>query len=245
MPWILRMLEDSRSAVQMAFEGVQVVDAAKSSDHPRTVFWSTASLHSLCIFRHTLQGTGLLHMPPWELRGGRAYSLICNRGISFPKVNGLQCLPAQAGSRKSVRTASCSASTAGYATQATETISLRKQLKDEAKAKRSAGSNGISKPSVESKKRVKGWELTVGIEIHAQLNTARKLFSRKYSVYIADSKLIAVRCGHFSQCRTKYSRCPLRYCNTWFVTNISESHVDSCITRGDCSGMLNTTYQSF
>jgi hypothetical protein len=122
-------------------------------------------------------------MPPWELRGGRAYNLICHRGISFSKVDGLQRLLVQAASRKSVRTASYSASTAGYATQATEPISLRKQLKDEAKAKRSAVSNGISKPSVESKRRLKDWELTVGIEIHAQLNTARKLFSRKHLVY--------------------------------------------------------------
>ncbi len=48
---------------------------------------------------------------------------------------------------------------------------LRKQLKDKAKAQKASG---------HSKKRqhsVPGWELTVGIEIHAQLNTSRKLFS--------------------------------------------------------------------
>ncbi|KAK2043471.1 PET112 family protein [Colletotrichum somersetense] len=42
-----------------------------------------------------------------------------------------------------------------------------KQLKKEAKSQSPKGSN----------QTVKGWELTVGIEIHAQLNTARKLFS--------------------------------------------------------------------
>lgn len=48
-------------------------------------------------------------------------------------------------------------------------VPLRKKLKDEAKqAKRK--SKGDSQT-------VDGWELTVGIEIHAQLNTSRKLFS--------------------------------------------------------------------
>ncbi|KAM5351801.1 hypothetical protein ACJ41O_004524 [Fusarium nematophilum] len=52
-------------------------------------------------------------------------------------------------------------------------VPLRKQLKDEAKKAKKQGkkkSNGDSQT-------VDGWELTVGIEIHAQLNTARKLFS--------------------------------------------------------------------
>lgn len=34
---------------------------------------------------------------------------------------------------------------------------------------------------------VPGWELTVGVEIHAQLNTAHKLFSRNYSTNTAES----------------------------------------------------------
>jgi aspartyl-tRNA(Asn)/glutamyl-tRNA(Gln) amidotransferase subunit B len=52
---------------------------------------------------------------------------------------------------------------------------LRKQLKDEAKAAKAASKN--KKKYKANNQVVDGWELTVGIEIHAQLNTARKLFS--------------------------------------------------------------------
>ena len=52
-------------------------------------------------------------------------------------------------------------------------IPFRKQLKDEAK-KRKFESPKISKSNNQT---LQNWELTVGIEIHAQLNTARKLFS--------------------------------------------------------------------
>jgi aspartyl-tRNA(Asn)/glutamyl-tRNA(Gln) amidotransferase subunit B len=51
---------------------------------------------------------------------------------------------------------------------------LRKQLKDEAKALKATGKRKKKKADNQT---VPGWELTVGIEIHAQLNTARKLFS--------------------------------------------------------------------
>ncbi|KAH6847238.1 GatB/GatE catalytic domain-containing protein [Chaetomium sp. MPI-CAGE-AT-0009] len=53
-------------------------------------------------------------------------------------------------------------------------IPLRKQLKDEAKAVKASGKK---KKKNADNQTVPGWELTVGIEIHAQLNTARKLFS--------------------------------------------------------------------
>lgn len=52
-------------------------------------------------------------------------------------------------------------------------VPLRKQLKDEAKKAKKQG----KKKSKGDSQTVDGWELTVGIEIHAQLNTARKLFS--------------------------------------------------------------------
>ncbi|KAJ4197667.1 hypothetical protein NW755_000364 [Fusarium falciforme] len=52
-------------------------------------------------------------------------------------------------------------------------VPLRKQLKDEAKKAKKHG----KKKSKGDSQTVDGWELTVGIEIHAQLNTARKLFS--------------------------------------------------------------------
>ncbi|KAK1767457.1 amidotransferase-like protein [Phialemonium atrogriseum] len=51
---------------------------------------------------------------------------------------------------------------------------LRKQLKEQAKALKAAGRKKKAKADSQT---VPGWELTVGIEIHAQLNTARKLFS--------------------------------------------------------------------
>ncbi|KJZ77624.1 Glutamyl-tRNA(Gln) amidotransferase subunit B [Hirsutella minnesotensis 3608] len=52
-------------------------------------------------------------------------------------------------------------------------IPLRKQLKAEARQAKKQG----TKRSKGDSQTVDGWELTVGIEIHAQLNTSRKLFS--------------------------------------------------------------------
>ncbi|KAI5301162.1 hypothetical protein KEM55_001969 [Ascosphaera atra] len=60
-----------------------------------------------------------------------------------------------------------------------EIIPLRKQLKDEAKAKKAAKrKGGKTREKNAAAKRLKDWELTVGIEIHAQLDTDAKLFSR-------------------------------------------------------------------
>ena len=56
----------------------------------------------------------------------------------------------------------------------TTTIPFRKQLKDEAKKRKAEAAPKISRGD---NQRLEKWELTVGIEIHAQLNTARKLFS--------------------------------------------------------------------
>ena len=53
-------------------------------------------------------------------------------------------------------------------------VPLRKQLKDEAKKQKATGKK---KKKNANNQVVDGWELTVGIEIHAQLNTAKKLFS--------------------------------------------------------------------
>lgn len=55
-------------------------------------------------------------------------------------------------------------------------IPFRKLLKDEAKRRRVLSErkgNGDDAPCSDR------WELTVGIEVHAQLNTDRKLFSSK------------------------------------------------------------------
>jgi len=54
------------------------------------------------------------------------------------------------------------------------TIPFRKHLKDEAKKRKA---EGTGKKSKQDSQKLDNWELTVGIEIHAQLNTARKLFS--------------------------------------------------------------------
>lgn len=53
-------------------------------------------------------------------------------------------------------------------------IPLRKQWREEAKSAKAAGKK---KKKNANNQVVDGWELTVGIEIHAQLNTAKKLFS--------------------------------------------------------------------
>lgn len=53
-------------------------------------------------------------------------------------------------------------------------VPVRKQLREEAKA---AKKQGAKKKTKGDSQTVDGWELTVGIEIHAQLNTERKLFS--------------------------------------------------------------------
>jgi aspartyl-tRNA(Asn)/glutamyl-tRNA(Gln) amidotransferase subunit B len=57
---------------------------------------------------------------------------------------------------------------------------FRKLLKDAAKQKRAekrTSNSSSSSSSSKSDPRLDKWELTVGIEIHAELNTARKLFS--------------------------------------------------------------------
>ncbi|XWW92553.1 hypothetical protein V2A60_000476 [Cordyceps javanica] len=52
-------------------------------------------------------------------------------------------------------------------------LNFRKKLKDEAKLAKKHG----KKKNKSDNQTVEGWELTVGIEIHAQLNSPRKLFS--------------------------------------------------------------------
>lgn len=59
---------------------------------------------------------------------------------------------------------------------AQEAIPLRKHLKDEAKRKKAEAKSSRVKDSTPDPRADK-WELTVGIEIHAELNTACKLFS--------------------------------------------------------------------
>ncbi|KAI7104242.1 hypothetical protein KC352_g37337, partial [Hortaea werneckii] len=64
-------------------------------------------------------------------------------------------------------------------TLAQEVVPLRKHLKDEAKRKKNAAkaNNAGANKKRPIDPRLEQWELTVGIEIHAELNTAQKLFS--------------------------------------------------------------------
>jgi aspartyl-tRNA(Asn)/glutamyl-tRNA(Gln) amidotransferase subunit B len=77
------------------------------------------------------------------------------------------------GGASSIRSLQTEAQSIGTAHQPVH-VPLRKQLKDEAKRAKAAGPR---KKQNRLNQVVDGWELTVGIEIHAQLNTARKLFS--------------------------------------------------------------------
>ncbi|KAK4172739.1 Glu-AdT subunit B [Triangularia setosa] len=56
-------------------------------------------------------------------------------------------------------------------------VPFRKQLKDQAKAAKLSGHASKKKIKKTDNQTVPGWDLTVGIEIHAQLNTPSKLFS--------------------------------------------------------------------
>lgn len=64
-----------------------------------------------------------------------------------------------------------------------DVVPFRKQLKEAARAER--GQNDADHAAHERLKqeRLSRWELTVGIEIHAQLNTDKKLFSRASAEY--------------------------------------------------------------
>lgn len=61
--------------------------------------------------------------------------------------------------------------------ETTPIVPLRKQLKDEARQRRLEIKAGTYKSNSDEDVDLEDWELTVGIEIHAELNTARKLFS--------------------------------------------------------------------
>jgi hypothetical protein len=140
-------------------------------------------------------------MPPWELQSARAGSV----RFVFPRAtrscNSFRGVGRHASANPLSRRPSHLSQIALYATQAAEEdrTPRRKQLKDERKAKRAVGLHGTSSSSTPSQEKLKEWEVTVGIEIHAQLNTARKLFSRKHSARIALSELTPGRRSHLYQ----------------------------------------------
>ena len=67
-------------------------------------------------------------------------------------------------------------------------VPFRKQLKDEAKRRRAAEGDADNKKSKRDDERLKRWELTVGIEVHAQLNTEKKLFSGRWLVNLVSTQ---------------------------------------------------------
>lgn len=76
------------------------------------------------------------------------------------------------------------------ATRHADVVPLRKQLKDAKKQGRGNSKEVRDGQHVEDCKkddRLKEWELTVGIEIHAQLNTTCKLFSGTGGFQIASA----------------------------------------------------------
>ena len=101
------------------------------------------------------------------------------------------------------------------ATQA-DYVPFRKQLKDEAKRKREAQRlSSINGDSRDVDKKSNGskftkWKLTVGLEIHAQLNTERKLFSdAKISENAAPNTAVAVFDLAFPGTQPKFQKATL------------------------------------
>lgn len=88
-------------------------------------------------------------------------------------------------------------------------VPLRKQLKEEAKALRS---HKRQRKETEEASREE-WELTVGVEIHAQLDTETKLFSREYAFYLGDYESASHqlnRGGNFDKRYPQFQRCVVR-----------------------------------
>lgn len=69
------------------------------------------------------------------------------------------------------------------ASESQDRVPLRKQLKQNAKALKAEKRQRRESEEASRQK----WELTVGIEIHAQLNTETKLFSRAITAYLCQA----------------------------------------------------------
>lgn len=82
---------------------------------------------------------------------------------------------AQSNSTRALQTQSDDRPSAGAGVR--PIIPYRQQLKEEAKRRKVANGQQTANQTKTSAEYNEDWELTVGIEIHAQLNTARKLFS--------------------------------------------------------------------
>lgn len=110
-------------------------------------------------------------LQPWLFRSTGAVRYHCSRCLRL-RDQQLRISAAQRSSRHSIR---CVQTSSAAAADSQNPIPLRKQLKEEAKALKARKRE--KKETEEASRR--GWELTVGIEIHAQLNTQSKLFSSK------------------------------------------------------------------
>lgn len=113
-------------------------------------------------------------------------------------------------------------------------VPLRKQLKAAAKAaKRKPEPTASEGPDV-----LEGWELTVGIEIHAQLNTAHKLFSCQSCSVYPSQPLLTVASGIYDCLNpAKYQRGSLRYRFARHFARLSTGRCPTCSTRSSCSSL--------
>jgi hypothetical protein len=130
--------------------------------------------------------------------------------------------------------------------QTSNVVPLRKQLKDEAKAKKFASLETKGKAKRQDiDPRLKNWELTVGVEIHAQLNTTRKLFSctrkadEKRSVRLTEQH----SCIYVPQCATEPACSSIRPVRPRQPPRVPEGDVDPSTTRGNRFKLLHTTCQ--
>lgn len=96
---------------------------------------------------------------PWPRGAVRVLCRVNQPFLARPRVD-----PARFPSTRSIQSAA-----------STDRVPLRKQLKQEAKALKAQ--KKLRKESEEVSRQ--NWELTVGVEIHAQLDTEAKLFSRE------------------------------------------------------------------
>lgn len=81
-----------------------------------------------------------------------------------------------------------------------ELVPLRKRLKDAKRSRKSDKTPGESNPATELQDS--RWELTVGIEIHAQLNTASKLFSGTLLFQLSKTSQASTSTVYFKQITT-------------------------------------------
>ena len=96
---------------------------------------------------------------------------------------------------------------------------FRKELKDAGKVARATKVERLGEEilSAWDKEEIDGWELTVGIEVHAQLNSIRKLFSRRdlNVPYYEATLLTSFRCVDECYGRSEFSSGRVRCCSTW------------------------------